>query len=107
MSLSVEGMLVEFTFYPYTEKHVSMVEKRWGIYRLADASKKLLFLGKGNVLKHLGKHLPGAEAEAPDAAFFSVEYFDTYEEARSAWEDALAEHVNKHGTYPKYNKAVE
>jgi len=54
-------MIMEFTFYPYTEKFVSQVEKRWGLYRLADELKKPIFIGKGNVQKHLLKHLPGSE----------------------------------------------
>ncbi len=97
-------MIMEFTFYPYTEKFVSQVEKRWGLYRLADELKKPIFIGKGNVQKHLLKHLPGSETPADGARFFSVEYFAAPEEAETAWREALDEFKAKHGTLPKYNK---
>lgn len=97
-------MIMEFTFYPYNDKNVAGVEKRWGIYRLADELKKPVFIGKGNVQKHLQKHLPSSDAPAEDVKFFSVEYFDTAEEAETAWKEALEEYRHKHGTLPKYNK---
>jgi hypothetical protein len=97
-------MIMEFTFYPYTDKYVSQVEKRWGLYRLADELKKPVFIGKGNVQKHLQKHLPGSEYPADDAKFFSVEYFETQKDAEGAWKEALDEFKKKHGDLPRYNR---
>ena len=37
-------MIMEFTYYPYTEKNVSKVEKRWGVYKLANDLKKVVFI---------------------------------------------------------------
>ena len=89
-------MIVDFTWYPYTEKNVLKVEKRWGIYRLADSSKRVLFISKGNVKKHLPKHLPDADAPASDVEFFSIEYCDSGEEAHEIWEETLREYKKKH-----------
>ena len=100
-------MLMEFTWYPYTEKMVSKAEKRWGVYKLAGHSKKVLFLGRGNVQKHLPKHLPGSKAEAEGVEFFCVEYYDTPEEAHAEWEEAMRDFEKKFDKYPKYNKPLE
>lgn len=97
-------MIMEFTFYPFNEKYVSQVEKKWGVYKLADELKKLVFIGKGNVQKHLPKHLPGSSAPAEDVKFFSVEYCGSQEEAEAAWKESLEEFVAKHDKPPKYNR---
>ncbi|MFW3145536.1 MAG: hypothetical protein ACMUIE_01840 [Thermoplasmatota archaeon] len=100
-------MIMEFTFYPFEEKYVSKVEKRWGVYKLADNLKKVVFIGRGNVQKHLPKHLPGGNAPAEDAVYFSVEYFDTGEEAYEAWESQLKSFQKRYGKSPIYNKSLD
>jgi hypothetical protein len=96
-------MIMEFTFYPYVEKNLDKVEERWGVYKLADHSKRILFIGRGNVRKHLYDHLPGAKAPAEGAEYFSVEFFDTRDEAVQAWTEQVQEHRAKFGELPKYN----
>ena len=97
-------MIMEFTFYPYTEKNVLKVEKRWGVYKLADMSKRILFIGRGNIRKHLIKHLPDGEAPAEEAEFFMIEYYESGDEAKEAWEEMLENYENKFGSLPKYNQ---
>lgn len=98
---------MEFTYYPYTEKNVNKVEKRWGVYKLANNIKKVVFIGRGNVKKRLPKHLPDGPAPAEDAEFFSVEYFETGEEAMESWEELMKEFQKKYGKSPKYNGPME
>lgn len=100
-------MIMEFTYYPYNGRNVEKVEERWGVYKLADGLKKIIFLGRGNVRKHLGKHLPEGPDPAEDVEYFSIEYFDTGDEAYAAWEEQMRNHYNRFGTYPKYNKPLE
>ena len=100
-------MIVEFSWYAYERKNVDRVEKKWGVYKLADHSKRVLFLGKGNVRKHLAKHLPDEDAPAPDVEFFSVEYFDSGEEAHEAWLEYMREYKRKYNDYPKYNRSLD
>ena len=100
-------MLMEFTWYPYTEKFVKKAEKRWGVYKLAGHSKKVLFFGRGNVQKHLPKHLPGSKGEAEGVEFFCVEYFESSEEAFAEWEEAMRDFKKKFEKYPKYNKPLD
>ncbi len=95
---------MEFTYYPYVEKNVEKVEKRWGVYKLAGASKRILFIGRGNIKKHLPKHLPDGPSPADDVEFFSIEYYETGEEAKKAWDEAMEEFYERNGKYPKYNK---
>ena len=97
-------MIVEYSWYAYDEKKVDKVEKSWGLYKLADSSKRVLFLGKGNVKKHLLKHLPGGSSPTPDVAYFSVEYFDSSKEAHEIWQEYMDEYVKRYGKYPKYNR---
>lgn len=97
-------MIMEFTYYPYNEKNVSKVEKRWGVYKLANSIKKVVFIGKGNVQKHLPKHLPDGTAPTDDAEFFSVEYFDSGEETVESWEEQLRDFRKRNGKHPKYNQ---
>jgi len=96
-------MIMEFTFYPYDEKHVDKVEERWGIYKLADHSKRVLFIGRGNVKKHLFKHLPEGDSPAEGSEYFSVEYYDTRNEAMEAWEEQMESHRKRFGRPPEYN----
>lgn len=98
---------MEFTYYPYTVKNVEKVEERWGVYKLADGLKKIVFLGRGNIHKHLDKHLPDGPSPAEDVEYFSVEYFDTSEEAYNSWEEQMRSHYNRFGRYPKYNKPLD
>ena len=100
-------MLMEFTYYPYTDKNVEKVEKRWGVYKLADSSKRVVFIGRGNVQKHLPKHLPDGKTPAEGVEFFSLEYFDSGEEAIEAWEEQLREFHDKFGKWPKYNQPLD
>jgi hypothetical protein len=100
-------MIMEFTYYPYTEKNVNKVEERWGVYKLAGRSKRVLFLGRGNVRKHLAKHLPEGKTPAEEAEYFSIEYYDTGEEAYEAWEEQMREFKDKFGKWPKYNKPLD
>jgi len=100
-------MLMEFTYYPYNNKFVDKVEERWGVYRLASSSKRILFIGRGNIKKHLLKHLPDGPSPAADVAFFSIEYYETGEEAATAWKEALEEYESKFGSPPLYNKKEE
>ena len=100
-------MIMEFTYYPYTEKNVEKVEKRWGVYKLADSLKKVVFIGRGNVKKHLPKHLPDGPRPAEGVEFFSIEYFDTGEEALKSWEEQMNNYYKRFGRYPKYNQPLE
>lgn len=100
-------MIMEFTYYLYNEKNVGKVEKKWGVYKLANALKKVVFIGKGNVQKHLPKHLPDGAVPAEDAEFFSIEYFDSGEEAVEAWEEQMRDFYKRWGKYPKYNKPLD
>jgi hypothetical protein len=100
-------MIMEFTFYPFEEKYVDKVEENWGIYKLADGLKKVVFIGRGNIRKHLPKHLPGGDSPAEDVEFFSIEYYDSGEEAYEAWEEMMKNFNKKFGKYPKYNKPLE
>ncbi len=100
-------MIMEFTYYPYNEKNVGKVEKRWGVYKLAGRSKRILFIGRGNIKKHLPKHLPDGPAPAEDVEYFSVEYYDSGEDAAKAWEEAMEEFYDRNGKYPKYNKPMD
>ncbi len=100
-------MIMEFTYYPYTEKKAAKVEKRWGVYKLANGIKKVVFIGRGNVKKRIPKHLPDGPAPAEDAEFFSVEYFDTGEEAMESWEEQMREFQERYGKCPKYNEPLE
>lgn len=96
-------MLMEFTYYPYEEKYVGKVEERWGVYTLADHSKRVLFIGKGNVRKHLMEHLPGGTSPAEGVEFFQVEYYKDKAESNDAWIEMVATFKSKHGSLPKYN----
>jgi hypothetical protein len=98
---------MEFTYYPYEEKNVDKVEKNWGVYKLADRSKRVLFIGRGNISKHLPKHLPEGEAPALEAEFFSIEYYNSGEDAKQAWEEAMEEFHDRNGKYPKYNAPMD
>jgi hypothetical protein len=94
---------MEFTYYPYQEKYVEKVEERWGIYILADRSKRILFIGKGNVRKHLHTHLPDGKAPAEGVEFFQVEYYKDQDQAKSAWIEQIESFKRKTGSLPKYN----
>ena len=96
-------MIMEFTFYPFDEKHVDQVEEKWGVYKLADDLKRVVFIGRGNVRKHLQSHLPDGEKPAEDASFFQVEYYDSGEEAYEAWSDIITTFKKKWGSVPEYN----
>jgi len=100
-------MLAEFSYHPYNRKNVEKVEERWGVYKLADHAKRVLFLGRGNVKKHLQKHLPDSEAPAEGVKFFSVEYFESGEEAFEEWRNQMRTHHKRFDSYPKYNKPLE
>lgn len=100
-------MLMEFTYYPYTEKNTAKVEEGWGVYKLADGLKKVVFLGRGNIKKHIPKHLPEGEAPADEVEFFSIEYYDNGEEALEAWEEMMRTHYKRFGKYPKYNQPLD
>ncbi|MDG6225121.1 MAG: hypothetical protein QCI82_06370 [Candidatus Thermoplasmatota archaeon] len=97
-------MIMEFTFYPYVEKNIEKVEERWGVFKLADRSKKVVFIGRGNIRKHLFNHLPDGKAPAEDAVFFSIEYFDTKEEAMEAWIEQVEAYQSKFHSLPLYNR---
>lgn len=96
-------MIMEFTYYPYEAKNVAKVEKKWGVYKLAGRSKRVLFIGRGNIAKHLPKHLPEGESPADDAEFFSIEYYRTGDEALEAWNEAMDEFYDRNGKFPRYN----
>jgi hypothetical protein len=96
-------MLMEFTYYPYEAKFVEKVEERWGVYTLADRSKRVLFIGKGNVRKHLYEHLPDGTVPAEGAEFFQVEYYKDKAESMDAWIEMVENYKRKHGSLPKYN----
>ena len=100
-------MIMEFTFYPYVKKNVEKVEENWGVYKLADSLKKVVFIGRGNIKKHLPKHLPDGPVPADKVEYFSIEYYDSGEETYEAWEEMLKDHYNKFGKYPKYNKSLD
>ncbi|MFO8051279.1 MAG: hypothetical protein R6V01_06220 [Thermoplasmatota archaeon] len=100
-------MLMEFTFYPYERKNVEKVEEGWGIYKLADDLKKIIFIGRGNIKKHLFKHLPDGPEPAEDAKYFSIEYYDSGEDAYEAWEEMVRNHNRKFGKYPEYNQPMD
>ncbi len=101
--MAVIPVIMEFTYYPYEEKFVEKVEERWGVYTLADRSKRVVFIGRGNVKKHLFQHLPGGKIPADDAEFFQVEYFKDKDEAQNGWLDQVEAFKRKHGVLPKYN----
>lgn len=98
---------MEFTYYPYEEKNVDKVEKRWGVYKLADRSKRVLFIGRGNIRKHLPKHLPEGDSPAIEAEFFSIEYYNDGDSAKEAWEEAMEEFHERNGKHPKYNSPMD
>ncbi|MEA3558795.1 MAG: hypothetical protein U9R75_06020 [Candidatus Thermoplasmatota archaeon] len=100
-------MIMEFTFYPFVAKNVEKVEDSWGIYKLADGLKKVVFIGRGNIGTHLPKHLPDGTSPADDVEYFSFEYYDSGEEAYEAYEDMLKDHYKKFGKYPRYNKPLD
>lgn len=95
---------MEFTFYPYTGKNVDKVDERWGVYKLADHSKHILFIGRGNVKRHLYDHLPEGKAPADGAEFFSIEYYESHEEAMEAWNEQIESFKGKFGDLPRYNR---
>jgi hypothetical protein len=39
--------------------------------------------------------------------YFSVEYYDSGEDAAKAWEEAMEEFYDRNGKYPKYNKPMD
>jgi hypothetical protein len=102
--MTVMLVIMEFTYYPYDEKFVEKVDERWGVYTLADRSKRVVFIGRGNVKKHLLEHLPHGRSPAEEAEFFQLEYFKDKAEAQSAWLEQVEAYQNKHGSLPKYNR---
>ncbi len=100
-------MIMEFTYYPYEEKNVEKVEKKWGVYKLAGRSKRILFIGRGNLKKHLPKHLPEGDTPADEAEFFSIEYYESGEESLKAWEEAMEEFYDRNSKHPKYNAPMD
>ncbi len=100
-------MIMEFTYYPYTVKNVGKVEKRWGIYKLASSSKRILFIGRGNLQKRLPIHLPNGKSPAEGVEYFSIEYYDSGEDAMETWKELLQEHRDKFGKVPEYNKPLD
>jgi hypothetical protein len=99
-------MIMEFTFYPYTRKNVENVEERWGVYKLADDLKRVIFIGRGNIKKHLSSHLPDNELPVDEAEYFQIEYYDSGEEAYEAWKDTIGSYRKKWGTVPEYNEDI-
>ena len=90
----------------FTKKNVERLKDIFGVYEIADRSKKVIYIGRGRLRSRLLRHFPRGEDPIPGAAYFRVARSYSRLRAEQKERKLLKNFKKKHGKLPRYNQRV-
>ena len=88
----------------YTKDDIRTIPSVYGVYELADGSRRTVYIGEGNLHNRLMAHFTTGSDPTPGISYFRYVTTGSKQRAVQRQNVLLSEFMKKHGRLPKYNQ---